>query len=142
VFEKVLWATDGSPSADRALEQARALAKVGGGSVVVVHCEEMTLPGKGGGSLPVNAAEESVTGKIERQVGELSGDGVDAKLELTRAKVGGAAHTIVEIATRENADVIVVGNRGHTALAGLLLGSVPQRLLHISTVPVLVVPPS
>ena len=48
MFEKVLWATDGSASADRGLEQAKALAKAGGGSIVVVHCEEMTLPGKGG----------------------------------------------------------------------------------------------
>ncbi len=142
MFEKVLWATDGSASADRGLEQAKALAKAGGGSMVVVHCEEMTLPGKGGGSLPVNAAEESTTEKIQRQVGELSGDGIDAKLERTRTKVGGAAHVIVDVAARENADVIVVGNRGHTALAGLLVGSVPQRLLHISRVPVLVVPPS
>jgi nucleotide-binding universal stress UspA family protein len=55
--------------------------------------------------------------------------------------VGGAAHAIAEIAGREHVDLIVVGTRGRTALAGLLIGSVTQRLLHIAPCPVLAVPP-
>jgi nucleotide-binding universal stress UspA family protein len=37
-------------------------------------------------------------------------------------------------------DAIVVGTRGHTPIAGLLVGSVTQRLLHIAPCPVIVVP--
>ena len=55
--------------------------------------------------------------------------------------MSGAAHTIAEEAKEAGADLIVVGTRGHTALAGLLLGSVTQRLLHIAPCPVLAVPP-
>lgn len=44
------------------------------------------------------------------------------------------------LAKSESADVIVVGTRGHTALVGLLLGSVTQRLLLIAPCPVLAVP--
>ena len=38
------------------------------------------------------------------------------------------------------ADLIVTGSRGHTAIAGIVLGSVAQRLLHLADCPVLVVP--
>ena len=54
--------------------------------------------------------------------------------------LGGPAHPIEEIAEEAKADLIVVGTRGHSAIAGLLLGSVTQRLLHIARRPVLVVP--
>jgi nucleotide-binding universal stress UspA family protein len=141
VYKKVMWATDGSESADRALAHAKALAVEGGGPLTVVYCEEFTLPGKGGGSLPVHANEDQIQAKIERQVAELSSDGPGATLQMATSKVGGAAHAIAEFAAQDQTDVIVVGTRGHTALSGLLLGGVTQRLLHISPCPVLAVPP-
>jgi nucleotide-binding universal stress UspA family protein len=140
MFKKVIWATDGSSSADQALPLARELASESEAPLLVVYCEEFTLPGKGGGSLPVHANEEEVEEKVQRQVSELSRDGVTATLEMDTSKVGGAAHVIADIATREQADLIVVGTRGRTALGGLLLGSVTQRLLHIAPCPVLAVP--
>ena len=141
MYRKVIWATDGSQAADRALAHARALAVESGGSLTVVYCEEFTLPGKGGGSYPVHANEPEIQEKIDRQVAELSAAGLGASLRMGRSRVGGAAHAIVEAAVEEDADLIVVGTRGHTPLAGLLLGGVTQRLLHIAPCPVLAVPP-
>ncbi|HSC01662.1 MAG TPA: universal stress protein [Solirubrobacteraceae bacterium] len=140
MFNKVIWATDGSEAADHSLPVARALAAESGAPLLVVYCEEFTLPGKGGGRLPVHPNENDLEEKIQRQVSELSGDGVRATLEMTRSQVGGAAHAIADIASREQSDLIIVGTRGHTALRGLLLGSVTQRLLHIAPCPVLAVP--
>jgi nucleotide-binding universal stress UspA family protein len=56
--------------------------------------------------------------------------------------LGGPAHSIAEIAAKADADLIVVGTRGHSAVGGLLVGSVTQRLLQIADQPVLAVPPS
>jgi nucleotide-binding universal stress UspA family protein len=141
VYSKVIWATDGSDAADRALAHARAAAAQTGSPLLVVYCEEVTMSGKGGGRFHVHANEHEVQAKIKRQVAELSSDGVSATLEMTRSRAGGAAQTIAEIAARDQADLIVVGTRGQTSLAGLLLGSVTQRLLHIAPCPVLAVPP-
>jgi nucleotide-binding universal stress UspA family protein len=108
--------------------------------LLVAHCEELTTPGKAGGSFSVHADEGELKVKIERQVAELSEEGVSASVQMMRSRVGGAAHAIADAAREGGAEVIVVGTRGHTALAGLLLGSVTQRLLHISPCPVLAVP--
>jgi nucleotide-binding universal stress UspA family protein len=140
MFKKLVWATDGSDSADTALAVAKMLATDSGGEIVAIHCQEMTLPGKGGGSYSVAANEEDLKSKIERQVSELSGAGITATFETTRAKVGGAAHAIAGAALAHESDAIVVGTRGHTPLAGLLVGSVTHRLLHIAPCPVIVVP--
>jgi nucleotide-binding universal stress UspA family protein len=140
MFKRVVWATDGSETADCALEAARTLVEDSAGELLTVHCEELTLPGKAGGSYPRYANEDELQSKIKRQVADLANGGVPASLELTRARVGGAAHSIVEAAETQKADVIVVATRGHTPLGGLLVGSVTQRLLHIAPCPVLVVP--
>ena len=140
MFQKVMWATDGSDAADQALPLAKTLAADGGGELLVAHCEELTMPGKAGGSFPVHANEDELKVKIERQVAELSEDGVPTTVQFMRARLGGAAHAIADAARDGEAEVIVVGTRGHTALAGLLVGSVTQRLLHISPCPVLAVP--
>lgn len=140
MFKKIVWATDGSDSADKALDVAKMLATEGEGEIVAVHCQEMTLPGKGGGSYSVAANEQDLQSKIEQQVSELSGAGITATFESTRAKVGGAAHEIAAAASAHESDAIVVGTRGHTPIAGLLVGSVPQRLLHIAPCPIIVVP--
>jgi nucleotide-binding universal stress UspA family protein len=137
MFETVVLALDGSASSDRALEYATKLAKEHGSSVRVVHVMEIAV-GRGGGPVPLN--ESDLKAKVEGQVKALADAGVKAECETHSVPVGGPAHVIAEVAQNAKADVIVTGTRGHTAIAGLLLGSVTQRLLHVAHCPVLVVP--
>lgn len=136
MFSTVIWATDGSAAAETALPYARDLAR--DGRLVVVHCKEV-LGGRSGG-YPVLADDDELQAKIAGQVDELQAQGVDASLRLASGHATGAAHVIADVAREIGADVIVVGTRGHAAIAGLLLGSVTQRLLHIAPCPVLGVP--
>ena len=138
MFKTIIWATDGSDAADAALPYAKGLAEGEDHKLVVVHSKEV-LRGRAGG-YPVYADEDEVLAKIQRQADELRSAGLDVKLRIETTAAPGAAHVIADAARTFGAEVIVVGTRGHTAIGGLLLGSVTQRLLHIAPCPVLAIP--
>ena len=141
MFKKILWATDGSDAADQSLPYVKDMASEHGATVVVCH-SVLTMVGAGAHGAPLALVEEDdIKAKLGGQVDELAAAGLDARLELVGGDtLHGAAHDIVRVADAEGVDLIVAGTRGHTALGGLLLGSVTQRLLHLAHCPVLVVP--
>ena len=139
MFSTIIWATDGSPSADCALQYAKSLATEHGGALVVFHCVE-TFPAHHAAGLPVHAGEEETKSKIKRQVAELEEEGLDVSARFVTGAGQRPAHAIADAARELGADVIVTGTRGHTAIGGLVVGSVTHRLLHISPCPVLAVP--
>ena len=58
---------------------------------------------------------------------------------VARILVGDAAYAIAREAARTRSDLIVIGSRGMTAAANLVLGSVATKVLHVSSVPVMLV---
>ncbi len=136
----IIWATDGSDSADRALQSAKSLGVCDDAALVVVHSEDYLIGPRSMGPTPVRADEPELKARIESQVDTLRKEGVSATLRLVNGVAPGTAHGIAEVAEELGADLIVVGTRGHSPVAGLLLGSVTQRLLHVAPCPVLAVP--
>jgi nucleotide-binding universal stress UspA family protein len=137
MFEKIIWATDGSEAADRALPYAKALAAEG--SLIVLHCNELLLGRAGGYS--AFADDEELQQKIRKQVADTRSEGVEATFELVAGFSGHAGDKIADVARETGADLVVVGSHGHSTVAGMLLGSVTQRLLHVAPCPVLAIPP-
>jgi nucleotide-binding universal stress UspA family protein len=140
MFDVIVWGSDGSQHADRALDFARGLAEANSSQIVAVHVRELTV-GRGGG-YPVQLDEGEVEKKIQGQVKDLQDAGVNARYEQCGAHAGGAAHAIADLADEAGAELIAVGTRGQAPISGLLLGSVTQRLLHVAKCPVLAVPPA
>ena len=122
MFKTIVWATDGSDRADRALPFARELASGEGRSLVVVHGKEISVAGRGGG-YPVQANEEELEAKIREQAERASEDGLDVTLQIINGGSGHAAEMIVDAARENEADVIVVGTRGHAPVAACFSGA-------------------
>jgi len=139
MFKVIIWATDGSSQAERALPFAKHLAQANGARLIVVHSREI-MAGRGAG--PVRLDEDQVQAALGKQVADLKQQGRAATLQMGEVMAGGAAQVIADIADKEGADLIVAGTRGHGSLTGLLLGSVTHRLIQIAHCPVLVVPPA
>lgn len=140
MFKTIMWATDGTPNADRALPYAKALAQQDRAKLIVAHVVERYASHKASG-LAVHADEEQVEEKLKKLAAQLSDEGLDTDVKIISHLGPQPAHEIADLARDAGADLILVGCRGHGAVAGLMLGSVTQRLLHVAPCPVLVIPP-
>jgi len=139
MFETIVWATDGSELADRALPLVTDLARTHHSKIVAVHANEL-LVGRFGGA-PMLADEDELRVKIEKQVMDLRAEGFVADARFEVGGQHGTAELIAMAATEVEADLIVVGTHGRSAAATALLGSVTKGLLHFAPCPVLAVTP-
>jgi nucleotide-binding universal stress UspA family protein len=139
MFKKILLGLDGSPESARALELATKIAAEDSAHIEIVHVREFMIAGRAG-MQTTRANEEDLEAIVRKQADELAAGGADVTLTVVSSTTGGPAHVLADQAAESGADVIIVGTRGHTGLAGLLLGSVTQRLLHVSPCPVMAVP--
>jgi nucleotide-binding universal stress UspA family protein len=94
------------------------------------------------GQATIDTEEEEIQAEIQSLVKDLAAERIEARIETAEMASLGAeiAHAIADIAERSQADLIVTGTRGHSELAGIFVGSVTQRLLHVAKQPVLAVP--
>jgi nucleotide-binding universal stress UspA family protein len=139
MFKTIVWATDGSELADRALPVVTGLARAHRSKIVAVHATEILAGRLGGGA--ALADDPELVEKIERQVEELRRAGFVAELRVVRG-LDGQASLIAHAAEEAGASLIVLGTHGHGHIASALLGSVARGLLHEASCPVLAVPPA
>lgn len=141
---------DGSPGAAEALRWAVAEARLRKARLQIVHAWIYGYVGmpSGGigymGSFGSNAAlgiepedlQRAAEDVLEKVIADIVG-GVDG-IEIERKVVEGAAAQVL-IGAAVEADLLVVGSRGHGGFVGLLLGSVSQQCVHYAPCPVVVV---
>jgi nucleotide-binding universal stress UspA family protein len=139
-IEKILVAVDFSAQSAFALEYAIDLAKAMGASIHVLHA--YSLPTQIVGPYEVapipndffEQVRESASKHLAQSREKVKAGGVACDATLTD---GAPADAIAETAKEVNADLIVMGTRGHTGLKHMLLGSVAERTLRIAPCPVL-----
>jgi nucleotide-binding universal stress UspA family protein len=130
---------DGSDCSRAALEEGLRTAQALGDRVVVVF--GYSPPGLWGGEIAEHeeAIEERGAKVLEEAKHQAEAMEATVELELV-AKRGSEA--IVDVAEKRDARMIVVGSYGDAPLKGMILGSTPNKLLHLAERPVLVVPAS
>ena len=137
-MKTILVAYDGSEHADRALDRAADLAAKVGAELVVISAAEPTQRSGGfAGTRDVNPSDiEEVHESLAQAQSRLQEKSLTARLVEAH---GDAADMIVQVANEKDADVIVVGHRGHNVAVRALIGSVSSKVISHTERDVLVV---
>jgi nucleotide-binding universal stress UspA family protein len=135
---KILVATDGSPSAERACLHGVSLARQLSAEVTVIYVVDAHLAFTTG--IHRDDALRELRRDGERALASVAqmarGAGVEVRTELCEGRPG---EMIVREAARFGADLIVVGSHGQGALTDILLGSVSQYVVHHVDIPVCII---
>jgi universal stress protein A len=146
IWKTILVPHDFSSAANHAAAVARDEAKTHGARIVLVHVIDLPYQIAGDQAfVPGETENMSVRDYVGRGA-EKHLDDIAARLAkdgVTPTKIiryGRAHDEIVKCAEEQKADLIVMGTHGRTGLAHLLVGSVTERVVRTSKVPVLTVP--
>ncbi len=150
MYGHILVPLDGSAMGEAALPHAEGLALKLGSSVLLLRVANVpaTLIGEVapmGGPMPPELIEEAIQSETDeardyltRVAQRFKDAGLQAEWEVVEGDPGRA---IIDTAHERNADLIVMATHGRSGLSRLVLGSVADRVLRDSHLPVLMVRP-
>ena len=144
-YKKVLFCTDFSGNADAAFEYAYGVAKRDEGLLYILHV------------VPDNPHQAYVEGYLDAEVAEQMQRAIREDLDRNYreryaskmangvsfevvTKSGREAEEILEFAKKEQVDLIVMGTHGRTGMEHVFFGSVAEKVIRHSPIPVLVIP--
>ena len=136
--KKILVAVDGSSQSDKVIEKTIEYLALVEAKVILVHCHRKfsTVLGQPYRDKEIPLIKKHSQQLIDPYVERLRENRISTEAMLMEEPAGAA---IVDIATIEQCDLIIMGSRGLTNLAGLIVGSVTNRVLQTAPCSVLVV---
>jgi nucleotide-binding universal stress UspA family protein len=137
-YRCVLVPTDFSPDSNAAAAWARELVSRTGGKLVLLHAYDLPQLVLTGSALAAASVEKALADSARERLAELRAtlSGVQVETVISAARPDPA---IFESAERVHADLIVLGTRGRTGLAHVVLGSTAERIIRRAHVPVVAV---
>jgi nucleotide-binding universal stress UspA family protein len=148
MFQRILVPTDGSRGSLHAMQAAIGLASLSGADVIAVHViappvPEVSYMGLGviGAPVLLDTAAEPVPPEHDRALAEARGVADDAGVTIDSRQVYApqAAGAILDLAEKEDCDLIVMASNGYGELISLITGSITARVVSGCDLPVLVV---
>lgn len=145
MFKKIMIATDGSETSMRTAKLAIDLARLAGGRVAAIYVVDMyrlaqlpgytTLPGLSERLMGLMLTEGE---KATSEIGEMASN-AGVPFEKIIAE-GNPSEEILRQSRESGIDLLVMGSIGRTGLEKIMLGSVAEKVVRHSKVPVLIVP--
>ncbi|TKX64882.1 universal stress protein [Halorubrum sp. GN12_10-3_MGM] len=138
MYSDVLVPTDGSPASDAAIEHAIDLADRYDARLHALY----VVDGAAYSSLEAGAeiVVEALESEGEEATGRVADAAADAGVECVTTVASGTAYqSIHDYVDGNDIDVVVMGTHGRKGLDRYLLGSVTERVVRTSDVPVLTV---
>lgn len=139
MYDEILLPTDGSAGMDTVIEHAMSLAREHGATIHAVYVintanlSDIPLESSWEGvSNALEAEGRTALNEVERRIGD------EVPLETTLIE-GSPATEVVNYGTEHNCDLIVMGTHGRSGVDRLLLGSVAERIVRTSPIPVLTI---
>jgi nucleotide-binding universal stress UspA family protein len=143
-MKTILTPVDFSSATARVVEAALELARAVEGRIVLLHVVQPPIVTSDYGLAMENVqeilavSEKAAARQLSHLLDSLKAKGVEARVvQINGAAVSG----ILDSAAKLDADYIVMGSHGHTALYDLIVGSTTHGILKKAACPVLVVPP-
>ncbi len=137
----ILVPTDFSETSDRALDYAIDLASRIGASVVVMHAYELPIVGFPDGAYIASAeAATSIATAAQKGLDMTVASRMERGVDLKKVLKQDAPWEAVNVVAKEvGADLVVCGTHGRKGLAHALLGSIAEKIIRTSDIPVLTI---
>jgi nucleotide-binding universal stress UspA family protein len=147
MYEHILIPTDGSDVAESAVEHALDLAEKYDAEVHALYVVDIDSVNLSLGTEQVDRLKqgrfdemEELKSKANEATGAVATRGAERDVEVVEHVAGGRPHTVIaDYADDHGMDLIVMGSHGRAGVRRALLGSVTERTLRSTHVPVLVV---
>jgi nucleotide-binding universal stress UspA family protein len=143
MFEKILYPTDFSDVAKKAMDYITKLKEAGGKEVIVLHVIDERAIGdicllyaSRGSVEMVRRIKEEACKEMDKIGARLRQEGFEVKLRIER---GIPLTEILRVEQEEGVSVTVLGSHGKSNVKEMLLGSVSEKVIRKSANPVLVV---
>jgi nucleotide-binding universal stress UspA family protein len=137
-YQRILFAVDSQGHSRAAANTVAGLARAASAEVIVLHVQPVAYVPTWGYWEPESDDEGGQV--IQKVVSDLESAGIPATASMKTAERSRIADVIAETARETKADLVAVGSRGLSDLAGVLLGSVSHRVVQLLDCPVLVCP--
>jgi len=137
MYDTVLFPTDGSETATEAAVHAIDLADRHDATLHVLYVVDHERVSRMAPKLGTDHIKETLQQEGERATSEIADRGAAKDIETTTSlREGAPADVITSYADTVEADHIVMGTNGRTGMDRLLLGSVAERVIQTSDLPV------